>query len=125
MKMTRGRVRISFSAPVVVLKSIGARTGECREIPLTYFTDGDGVIVIASNYGGTRHPAWYHNLLADPRCELHIGQRGGRFLAREVGGADRDRLYAMAADRLNPVFYRHEERSGSRMIPVMRLTPAD
>lgn len=124
MKVTRGRVRISFSAPIVVLTSVGARSGERRDIPLAYFTDGEDVVLIASNYGGTRHPAWYHNLRADPSCELHIGERGGRFTAHEVVGADRDRLYALAIDRLNPVFALHEKRSGARTIPVMRLRPA-
>ncbi|OBB03551.1 nitroreductase [Mycobacteriaceae bacterium 1482268.1] len=124
MKASRGRIRVSFSAPIVVLTSVGARSGERRATPLTYFTDGAAVILIASNYGGTRHPAWYHNLLANPQCELHIGERGGRFVAEEVHGADRDRLYALATDRLNPAFALHDVRSGSRTIPVMRLKPA-
>ena len=123
MKATRGRIRLNFAVPIVVLSSTGARSGERREIPLAYFTDGDDVILIASNYGGTRHPAWYHNLLANPECELHIGKRGGRFVAREAQGADRDQLYALAVERLNRVFALHDERSGdSRTIPVMRLT---
>jgi deazaflavin-dependent oxidoreductase (nitroreductase family) len=124
MKATGGRVRLAFSIPVVVLTSIGARSGQRRDIPLAYFTDGDDVILIASNSGGARHPAWYHNLLANPECELHIGQRGGSFIAREVEGPERDRLYALAAQRLAKVFELHEKRSGSRTIPVMRLTPA-
>ena len=47
-----------------------------RDIPLTHFTDGDDVILIASNYAGERHPACYHNLHAHPECELHIGPHG-------------------------------------------------
>jgi deazaflavin-dependent oxidoreductase (nitroreductase family) len=124
MKATRGRVRLNIAVPMVVLTSVGARSGERREIPLAYFTDGDDVILIASNYGGDRHPAWYHNLIANPDCELRIGERGGRFAAHEAEGADRDRLYRLAVDRLNRVFALHEKRSGSRLIPVMRLTPA-
>ena len=81
------------------------------------------MILIASNYGQVRHPAWYHNLRANPACELHIGERGGRFSAHEVVGVDRDRLYSLATDRLNAAFALHEKRSGSRRIPVMRLTP--
>jgi deazaflavin-dependent oxidoreductase (nitroreductase family) len=124
MKASRGRIRVSFSAPVVVLTSIGARSGERRAIPLTYFTDGDAVILIASNYGGPRHPAWYHNLLAHPQCELHLGTCGGRFIAEEARGSDRDRLYALATDRLNQAFALYGERSGARTIPVMRLRPS-
>lgn len=124
MKATRGRIRISFSAPVAVLTSVGARSGERRETTLAYFTEGNDVILIASNYGGARHPAWYHNLIAKPECELHIGDRGGRFIAREATGADRDRLYSLAARRLNRVFESYTTRSGARTIPVMRLAPA-
>ena len=126
MKATRGRVRLNIAVPIVVLSSTGARSGQRREIPLAYFTEGGDVILIASNYGGERHPAWYHNLVANPECELHIGQRGGRFVAREATGPDRDRLYNLAVERLNQVFDLHQKRSGDfRTIPVMRLTPAD
>jgi hypothetical protein len=54
----------------------------------------------------------------------HIGPRGGRFVAREVVGAERDELYSLAVDRLHRVFALHEERSDARAIPVMRLEPS-
>jgi len=123
IKATRGRLRLSFGMPVAVLTSIGARSGKLWETPLAYFTDGDDVILIASNYGRERHPGWYHNLVAQPECELHIGPRGGSFTARQTTGADRDRLYALAVDRFSKVFALHDQRSGERTIPVMRLTP--
>lgn len=125
MKATRGRVRLNLAVPIVVLTSIGARSGERRTIPLAYFTDSGDVILIASNYGKQRHPAWYHNLCANPKCELHIGPRGGHFVAHEVTGPDRDRLYRLAVERLNRVWEVEEKRSGARRIPVMRLTPAE
>ena len=126
IKATRGRLKLSPNLPMVVLTSVGARSGEHREVPLAYFTDGDDVILIASNWGGARHPAWYHNLRAHPECQLHIGPRGGSFLAKEAVGGDRDQLYELAADRLNHVFALHDKRSGeARTIPVMRLTPVD
>lgn len=118
-----GRLRLQPAFPVVMLTTTGARSGQRREIALAYFTDRDDVILIASNYGSERHPAWYHNLVAHPECELHIGPRGGHFIAREATGSDRDRLYALASERLAKVFELHEKRSGSRSIPVMRLSP--
>ncbi len=124
IKATRGRVKLNIAVPMVVLTTVGARSGERRDVPLAYFTDGGDVILVASNYGGSRHPGWYHNLKAHPRCELHIGPRGGSFVAREADAADRDQLYHLAADRLAHVFALHEKRSGAREIPVMRLTPA-
>lgn len=126
IKATKGRVKLSPNLPMVVLTSKGARSGELRETPLAYFTDGDAVVLIASNYGGAKHPAWYHNLRAHPDCQLYIGPRGGSFVATESIGAERDRLYQLAVDRLNHVFALHDERSGpNRTIPVMRLTPAE
>ena len=124
MNATRGRIKLNIGLPTVVLTSTGARSGQRRQTPLAYFTDGDDVILIASNYGRERHPAWYHNLLAHPECELHIGPRGGPFVAHEAEGADRDRLYALAVDRLNKGWARYEQRTdGIRTIPIMRLTP--
>jgi deazaflavin-dependent oxidoreductase (nitroreductase family) len=127
IKATRGHLKLNVAVPMLVLTSVGARSNEPREVPVAYFTDGDDVVLIASNYGSTRHPAWYHNLCAHPECELHIGPRGGFFAAKEVPvGADRDRLYALAVDRLAQVFALHEKRSGdARTIPVMRLTPLE
>ncbi len=124
IRVSRGHLRLNPAVPMVVLTSLGARSGERRETPLAYFTDGEDVVLIASNYGGARHPAWYHNLRAHPECELSIGPRGGRFVAHEAEEVDRQRLYRLAADRLAHVFALREKRSGDRAIPVMRLTPA-
>ena len=72
MRATGGRVSLAMGVlPVVVLASTGARSGQRRETPVSYFTDGDDVILMASNYGGARHPSWYHNLLAHPECGCH------------------------------------------------------
>lgn len=123
MKATGVRLS-SFAVPVAVLTSTGARSGQRRETPVTYFTDGDDVILIASNYGGARHPGWCYNLLAHPECELRIGEHGGRFVARETTGADHDRLLALAAE-LYPGYGKYAQRTaGIRTIRVLRLTPA-
>lgn len=125
MRATRGRINLAFGGlPMVVLVSTGARSGQPRETPLGYFTDGDDVVLIASNYGGARHPAWYHNLVAHPECELRIGEHGGRFVAREATGADRDRLYALAIE-LYPGYANYATQTdGVRTIRVLRLAPA-
>jgi uncharacterized protein len=122
LKATNGRVKLT-AIPVVVLTSIGARSGERRESPLTYVTDGDSVILVASNWGGAKHPGWYHNLRANPDCELHIGSRGGLFTAQEVVGEERDRLFALA-NALYAGFGRYAVRTrGVRTIGMFRLTP--
>ncbi len=83
MKATRGRVKLNVAVPMVVLTSMGARTGVWREVPLAYFTDGDDVILIASNYGSKRHPAWYHNLRANPDVSCASGPAAGPFWQRK------------------------------------------
>jgi deazaflavin-dependent oxidoreductase (nitroreductase family) len=125
LRATRGRVSLAVGAiPLVVLVSTGARTGRRRETPLVYFTDGDAVVLMASSYGRDRHPGWYHNLLAHPECELRVGPRGGRFVARETAGAERDRLYALAVEHYAGYGAYARRTDGVRTIPVLRLTPA-
>lgn len=125
MRATGGRVSLAVGAmPLVVLTSSGARSGQRRETPLGYFTDGDDVILIASSYGRARHPSWYHNLLANPECELHIGPRGGPFVARPTEGAERDRLFALAVDHYLGYANYAKQTDGTRTIPVLRLRPA-
>ncbi len=123
MKASGGRVTLAFGAvPVIVLTTTGARSGQRRESPLVYFTDGDDVILTASNYGGARHPGWYYNLLAHPECELHLGQPGGRFVARVTEANERSRLFALAAD-LYGGYPKYAERT-NRTTRMLRLAPA-
>ena len=102
----------------MLLTHIGAKSGQRRVTPLTYFTDGDRVIVIASNYGGGRHPAWYHNVKANPQVTLAAGGYEGRFVAEEVTGAERDRLWGLVTQFL-PNYARYEDMAGDRRIPVV------
>jgi len=122
LRATNGRAKLT-GIPLVVLTSTGARSGKPRDVPLSYLTDGDDVILVASNFGGARHPSWYHNLKANPRCDLHLGSRGGTFTASEVLGSERDRLYALA-EALYAGYGKYARRTqGIRTIAVFRLTP--
>jgi deazaflavin-dependent oxidoreductase (nitroreductase family) len=125
--LTRGRLHSAKGVlPVVLLRSTGAKSGVQRDVTLVYFTDGDDVILIASNYGQVKHPSWYYNLLKNPRCELFADGRsdsGGSFVARPTEGADHDRLYALM-ERYSANFTNYAANTnGIRTIPVLRLTP--
>jgi deazaflavin-dependent oxidoreductase (nitroreductase family) len=121
IKLTNGRVSMSLLLPEVLLTHTGAKTGIERSTPLTYFTDGARVVTIASNYGGAKHPAWYHNVKANPRVTLSARGYRGTFLAEEATGAERDRLFALAKQFL-PNYAGYEKMAGDRRIPVMTFT---
>ncbi len=127
IRLTRGRLHSAKGAvPLVLLRTIGAKSGIPRDVMLAYYTDGEDVILIASNYGQEKHPSWYYNLLKNPRCELFADGRadsGGAFVARSVDGADHDRLFA-SMERYFPNFTNYASTTaGIRTIPVLRLTP--
>ena len=124
LRATRGHVSVTMgTAPIAVLISTGARSGLQRETPLQYFTDGDDVVLAASNFGSGRNPGWYYNLAAHPDCDLRVGAAMGRFVAREVANEDRDRLFDLAI-KLYPGYLKYAGRTeGIRQIRMMRLTP--
>ncbi|MFV9634527.1 nitroreductase family deazaflavin-dependent oxidoreductase [Mycobacterium neumannii] len=123
INLTNGRVSMSLVMPEVLLTHTGAKTGRQRSTPLTYFTDAGRVIVIASNYGGDRHPAWFHNVKANPRVTLAARGYRGTFIGEEVTGAERDRLFDLAKQFV-PNYADYEKRAGKRRIPVVAFTEA-
>lgn len=122
--LTRGHVRMTMRMRTVVLINRGAKTGEIRHTPLIYFTDGEDVILVASNGGYPKHPAWYHNVRAHPEVELSDGTVTARYRAREAEGAERQRLWE-AGLGMYPGWATYQERTGGRRIPVMVLSPLD
>ena len=104
------------------LLATGAKSGEQREVQLTYFHDGSDVILLASNYGGSKHPQWYYNLKAHPECEFG----GASFSASQVSDADEyERLYELA-ERIYAGYadYRAKTAPTGREIPIFRLKPS-
>ncbi len=126
MRLSRGRVSVFFSAPVVLLTTRGRKTGVERTVPVLYYTEGDDVIVIASSFGRAKHPGWYHNLRASREATLTARGRGGRYTAIEVLDPDeRIRLYRRA-ERMYRGWQQYEVTAGAagRTIAVFRLSPA-
>ena len=123
MKATGGRVKTTVIAPTVLLTHTGAKSGKQRTTPLAYFTDGDDVVLIASRGGHEHHPAWYHNVVANPEVELWSGGGGGRYRAHEAEGEERERLWSTATS-FYPGFASYQVRAGERRIPVVVCSPA-
>ncbi len=104
---------------VLILTTKGARSGRVRENPLAFSRDNGHYVVIASRGGSPRHPAWYHNLVANP--DVSVEALGERFDARAkvVDGEEYERLYQQHARRM-PAFNEYRRRT-SRKIPVIVL----
>jgi deazaflavin-dependent oxidoreductase (nitroreductase family) len=103
--------------PILLLTTTGARTGRRTTVPLGFAVDDDKrVFVVASKAGAATHPAWFHNLRANPSVTVELG--GGSYQAQAVvtAGEERDRLYRRVAETGNEY-----ERNTDRVFPVIVL----
>ena len=107
------------NAPLLLLTTVGAKSGTERTMPLAYTRDGDRYVIVASKGGARTNPAWYHNLRARPEVTVEVGADKFRVRASPVDGDERRRLYDRHAARL-PAFADYEQRT-SRRIPVIVL----
>jgi deazaflavin-dependent oxidoreductase (nitroreductase family) len=115
-----GKVTGVFAeAPLVLITSIGAKSGKERVNPLVYTRDGDRVVIIASKGGDPRHPDWFFNITANPEVTVELPGDTYRARATVVEGAERDRLYRAQAD-LMPNFDEYAAAT-DRVIPVVVL----
>jgi deazaflavin-dependent oxidoreductase (nitroreductase family) len=120
LKASRGRLSVAVGQPVLLLTHTGAKSGKRRETPLLYETDDERIVLVASNAGSTRHPAWYHNVIANPRVDVIAAGRSGTYVARESTGEERDRLWKKV-NQLYRGYDVYQDRAGSRRIPVVVL----
>ncbi len=105
--------------PLLLLSTVGAKTGHQRTHPLMYLPDNDCWIVFASKGGGPTSPDWFHNLVANPTVTVEVGTETFEADATVVTGEERDRLYAKQA-QLYSVFADYQQRT-TRKIPVIAL----
>ena len=105
---------------LLLLTTTGARTGRRRAVPLTYLRDGDRYIVTAGNAGSDRHPAWYHNLLANPEATVEVGTDAFSSVAVIAGEPERGTLYDLFAAAY-PQLDGYQSQT-TRQIPVVILT---
>ena len=120
MRLSGGRLRLSFIIPVMLLRCRGAKSGELREVPLLYTPDGDDALLVASNGGQVRRPAWCYNLRAHPQVTALMGGRERQLQATELEGEARERAWQLAV-QLYPGFERYAERV-PELLPVFSLS---
>ena len=122
-RANNGKVGGYFAgANMLLLHTVGAKSGQARTNPMVYVRDGDRLVVIASKGGADRNPDWYYNLLANPRATIEVGNERLEVTAKPVGPAERERLWAMVIER-TPAFKEYEKKT-RRTIPLVILTPS-
>jgi deazaflavin-dependent oxidoreductase (nitroreductase family) len=109
--------------PVIILTSIGARSGKVRKTPLMRIEHDGEYAVVASQGGAPKHPVWYYNLVADPHVELQDGPVKRDYQAREAQGAEREEWWQRAVAAW-PDYAEYQTKT-TRVIPVFVLTPTD
>lgn len=109
--------------PGLMLTTTGRRSGRPRSTPLLYLEDGHDLVVVASNWGQRRHPAWSDNLLADPRAVVDLGARRWPVAARLANEDERERLWPCLL-RIWPAYRTYARRSG-RDLRVFVLSPRE
>jgi deazaflavin-dependent oxidoreductase (nitroreductase family) len=119
-----GQVGGDFAgAPLLLLHTVGKRSGLPRINPMMYLPDEGRYLVFASKAGSDRHPDWYHNLLAQPEARIEVGDEILTVRAEELAGAERDAHFAEQARRY-PGFAAYQRRT-DRVIPVVALIPTE
>jgi F420H(2)-dependent quinone reductase len=125
VRLSGGRIGRSFlftgGLPMLVVTTVGRRTGKRRSTPLSYIRAGDAFAVIASNAGSDRVPAWWLNLRADPHGEMLVNRSTHDIIARPATPTEADTAWAEFA-RLNPGYDEYRNLT-DRRIPVVMLEP--
>jgi deazaflavin-dependent oxidoreductase (nitroreductase family) len=109
------------NATILLLTTIGRRSGEEKTVPLIFVEDGDNFVIIASLGGAPKHPVWYLNLQANPRVTLQVKDKVFEADARTAQPPERDRLWAKAREAW-PQYDDYQAKT-SREIPVVVLEP--
>jgi len=107
---------------MLLLDHVGAKSGTKRTSPLLYFPDGDDVVIVASKGGYPKHPAWYHNLIANPDTEVQVGRERRAVHARVATAEERKRLWPRAVKSYHG-YTDYQKRSKGREIPLVVLEP--
>jgi deazaflavin-dependent oxidoreductase (nitroreductase family) len=130
LKLSNGRLTLTSllaGLPIVVVTCTGAKSGLPRTIPLLRIQDEanpNTFAVIASNWGQSHHPGWYHNLKANPRATCLIDGQTHEYMTHEASSDEYDRFWQLALETYVG-FPGYKERAGDRTIPIMVMERAE
>ncbi len=113
--------RLPGLPPMLLLDHVGAKSATKRTTPLVYVPDGEDVVIVASKGGYPKHPAWFHNLRANPDTTIQIGRERRRVWARVASAEERPRLWDRAVATYGG--YRDYQQRTAREIPLVVLEP--
>lgn len=122
-RLSGGRIagRFPGGAPVLLLTTIGRKSGQPQTAPLLYLQDGNNYVIVASKGGMSHDPLWYKNLEANPRVDIEVGSRKIAAMARCANEAEKAVLWPKLVD-MYPSYADYQART-TRPIPVVILTP--
>ena len=122
-RLSGGRLagRFPGGAPVLLLTTIGRKSGQPKTAPLLYLQDGDDYVVVASKGGMSQHPLWFKNLEANPRVEVEVGSRKIEATARRATHEEKAALWPKLVGMYSS--YADYQARTTRNIPVVILTP--
>jgi F420H(2)-dependent quinone reductase len=117
-----GRTIPGVPGKMLLLDHKGAKSGTERTSPLLYIRDGEDLVIVASKGGFPKHPAWYHNLMANPDTAVQVGSHRTAVHARAADPEERKRLWPLAV-KAYPGYEDYAARSKGREIPLVILEP--
>jgi F420H(2)-dependent quinone reductase len=113
--------RVPGAPPTLLLDHVGAKSGTNRTTPLTYISDDGNFVIVASKGGHPRHPAWFHNLRANPDATIQVGSKRRPVHARVATPEERTRLWPKVVATYGG-YEGYQERT-DREIPLVILEP--
>ncbi|MEV4313025.1 nitroreductase family deazaflavin-dependent oxidoreductase [Actinocrispum sp. NPDC049592] len=124
LRVSRGKFGVGAAVGLrtLLLTTTGRSSGLQRQVPLLYVKQDKGYVVIGSNWGGEKHPAWSANLLAEPKAVVAIGGRSLRVEGRLLTGSERDEMWRAVASYW-PAYDTYAERASHREIRLFLLEP--
>ena len=111
---------MTLGIPTLQLTTTGARSGKQLTVPLLYVRHNDGVVVIGTRFGSTKHPGWYYNLRNQPRARVRVKGERYAVTARAATAEERDQIWPQAV-RIYPGYDKYLDRVGGREVPIFIL----
>ena len=123
-RLTGGRLGSRMAGQnVLLLHTTGRKSGKPYTNPLNYYRDNGNYLVVASNWGKDRHPAWFYNLMKQPTTTIQVKEHLIQVRASQAGAVEYDRLWSLVAGQ-NAYYVRYQQQTG-RKIPLVILAPED